>query len=508
VTIPTSLIVLLIIAIVVASFYRFARLRGWIERPAAGGAARSDDELSGRMSLSDRVTIIVYLFVLGLVMVFMEISLLSLDFPDTPPAFTPTELQPAVASSQTPKSPTDVNLTPPASPTPVIDDVRPPSVIGSSPDMWLTVHGKNFSDKSQVTLNGTPVLSQYHDSSKIFGKFSSEDLSSGSLTVRIAEGAITSNSALITVSPRKPKVPLNVLLLWKPWINREVQLLLIIVFAGTLGSYIHAIKSATAFIGNGSMKSSWFWWYISGPLVGMAMALIFYAVLRGGFLAGTPADEKVVNPFGVLVVGALVGMFSDKASLKLGEIFDTLFKSGDPRSDKLEAPVITSLNPDTVRAGQASQLIKIIGERLGKVSVVRFNSTEVAAEVLSDREVQFTLEATHLETPRTLQVVAVDPQSGASISAALKIEGAQITAPETLAAATLNTPYTQTIEGVSVPPPSRWSLGSGAPGWLSIDAATGQLSGTPTAVGDFQITVRLENGSGQSNEKTYVLTVN
>jgi hypothetical protein len=46
------------------------------------------------------------------------------------------------------------------------------------------------------------------------------------------------------------------------------------------------------------------WWYITRPYLGMSLALVFYAVLRGGFVVGSPADAKVVNPFGVLAIGA------------------------------------------------------------------------------------------------------------------------------------------------------------------------------------------------------------
>jgi hypothetical protein len=79
----------------------------------------------------------------------------------------------------------------------------------------------------------------------------------------------------------------------------------------------------------------------------------------------------VINPFGVIAVAALVGMFADKPAQKLGEVFDTLFKSEDKRGGKLSAPVIDKLDPDTIFSGQAQPiLIKITGDRLGKVSTV------------------------------------------------------------------------------------------------------------------------------------------
>jgi putative Ig domain-containing protein len=156
----------------------------------------------------------------------------------------------------------------------------------------------------------------------------------GSLAVDVENPPDLVSNALI-VPIVKPTVPMNVFFCWHPWITREAQLLLLVIFAGALGSYLHAIMSLADFIGNRTLKASWFWWYVSRPFLGMAMALVFYAVVRGGFLAGTPADANVVNPFGVVAIGALVGMFSDKAAQKLKQIFDVVFTANDDRGDKL-----------------------------------------------------------------------------------------------------------------------------------------------------------------------------
>ena len=87
----------------------------------------------------------------------------------------------------------------------------------------------------------------------------------------------------------------------------------------------------------------------SDPFLGMALALVFYAALRGGMLAGTPAAVKDVNPYGIFTIAALAGMFSDKATQKLADIFDVLFKADDKRKDKLKKVSIkTDALPDGV----------------------------------------------------------------------------------------------------------------------------------------------------------------
>lgn len=518
---------LLVLAILLVVLFWFARSRGLIGRPPSTASATATPaptaEEPTKMPKIQVHIIVWYLLILGLALVFLEVALLSLDFPDTPQI--PLTPEPATTSEtrQTGQPPsggqaapgaTDPNAqnSPTPIPEPVIEYVMPESIAPGRTNKWVTVYGRNFTDTSKIRLNGKAVPMSKLSPNLLGAQLVAAEVgSTGTLAVDVVDGDRVSNSMILRV--QKPKVPLNVLFLravWgEPWINREVQLLLIITLAGALGTFVHILKSATAFIGNGTMKASWFWWYITGPLVGSAMALIFYAVLRGGFLVGTPADEKFVNPFGAFVIGALVGMFSDKASLKLAEIFDTVFRSGDPRGGKLQAPVITSLNPNKVQAGSTTdQLIRIVGERLGKVTVIRFNSTEEPASVISDSEVQFTLRPAHVATAKTLQIVAIDPENGSSVSAPLAIVGPAISGPETLPEATQNTAYDQTFTVVDAAQPVQWSIGSGTlPAGLTLDAATGHLTGTPAAAGASQFTVKVVDANNQSAEKSYDLVV-
>lgn len=143
---------------------------------------------------------------------------------------------------------------------------------------------------------------------------------------------------------------------WHPEITRETQLLLLVAVAGALGSYIHAIRSLTAYIGNQQAVASWFWFYITKPFLGVVLAIVFYAAIRGGFVAGSPADVKSVNPFGVFAIAALVGMFADKAGNKLAEIFDALFKSTSQRQNPISTLAIAtaSLPNATTNAAYAA----------------------------------------------------------------------------------------------------------------------------------------------------------
>lgn len=125
-----------------------------------------------------------------------------------------------------------------------------------------------------------------------------------------------------------------------PWlIGDDARLILIVMVTGALGSHVHAATSFATYVGNRRIRLSWAWWYVLRPFIGMAMALIFYFVVRGGLLS-TGAVANDISVFGLAATAGLVGMFSKQAADKLRELFDTLFRTeqgegDDARSDKL-----------------------------------------------------------------------------------------------------------------------------------------------------------------------------
>ncbi|NJL28327.1 MAG: hypothetical protein HC897_10775 [Thermoanaerobaculia bacterium] len=117
----------------------------------------------------------------------------------------------------------------------------------------------------------------------------------------------------------------------------ELDLVVLVLLAGALGSYVHAATSFTSYVGNQRLHKSWLWWYILRPFIGSALALIFYFVVRAGFVQNGSGPENL-NLFGIAGLAGLTGMFSKQATDKLREVFDNLFsvKGGDDaRADKL-----------------------------------------------------------------------------------------------------------------------------------------------------------------------------
>jgi hypothetical protein len=139
------------------------------------------------------------------------------------------------------------------------------------------------------------------------------------------------------------------------WTTLEERLILLVVVAGALGSYIHSATSYADFRGNRKFEPSWLMWYVLRPFIGVSLALVVYFAIRGGLLSvvlsGDSAnDASKINPFGIAAIAGLTGMFSKQAADKLAEVFSTLFQSqGDAnRKDSLDtapAPEIKKIDP-------------------------------------------------------------------------------------------------------------------------------------------------------------------
>lgn len=135
---------------------------------------------------------------------------------------------------------------------------------------------------------------------------------------------------------------------WGYWCYRtsfDERLILLVIIAGMLGSFVHGATSLADFIGNNKFDKRWTWFYLLRPTIGMALALVFYFVIRGGFLT-TSGGAKDINPYGIAALAGLVGMFSKQATDKLSEVFGTLFRAAAGQGDDKRSGSLKGDTPD------------------------------------------------------------------------------------------------------------------------------------------------------------------
>jgi hypothetical protein len=135
------------------------------------------------------------------------------------------------------------------------------------------------------------------------------------------------------------------LFFWSITLERAENLLLLVATMGALGALIHVTSSFADYVGNRQLVLSWVWWLLLRIPIGVALALVFYMLIRGGLIIPNGSTEPQINPYGIAGLAALVGMFAKQATDKLADIFDNLFRSdkGKARSDPLASGPVADL---------------------------------------------------------------------------------------------------------------------------------------------------------------------
>ncbi|MDX6530651.1 MAG: hypothetical protein QOH41_2941 [Blastocatellia bacterium] len=149
----------------------------------------------------------------------------------------------------------------------------------------------------------------------------------------------------------------------------------------------------------------------------MALALVFYFVVRGAFLT-TSGGAKDINPYGIAALAGLVGMFSKQATDKLSEVFTTLFRAAagegdDKRSGSLTAGAgaitITNVDPKQVKAGSQNQVLKVTGTKFANGAQVFLDDKPLVITFDSATQLTAKLPDQSIATAGTFKLKVVNP---------------------------------------------------------------------------------------------------
>jgi hypothetical protein len=200
----------------------------------------------------------------------------------------------------------------------------------------------------------------------------------------------------------------------------DERLIMLVIIAGILGSFVHGATSLADYIGNDNFNKSWTWFYLLRPAIGMALALVFYFVIRGGFLT-TSGGAKDINPYGIAALAGLVGMFSKQATDKLSEVFTTLFRAAPGEGDdkrkgslKPEPSTITGIDPPSVPAGHTNQVITVTGTNFVDGSTVYLNDAAQPTTFVSTTQLTAQIDDALLAAPATLKLKVVNEEGSES----------------------------------------------------------------------------------------------
>jgi hypothetical protein len=202
-------------------------------------------------------------------------------------------------------------------------------------------------------------------------------------------------------------------------------LLMMIALLGALGGAIHGASSFAIYVGNRELVTSWTWWYLFRPLAGAGVCLVVYLVYRAGF-GGTENLLSAADCIKVAGFAGLIGLFAEQASLKLKDIFETVFTPRrDPRGDKASSepagptkPRVDSATASKVAGGNSIKL-RILGANFAKECAVTIGTLSETPKWLSATELEIELTDPKKipdKWPVTVAVVNAPPKGDVSNS--------------------------------------------------------------------------------------------
>jgi hypothetical protein len=153
--------------------------------------------------------------------------------------------------------------------------------------------------------------------------------------------------------------------------------------------------------------------------IGVALALLFYLVLRGGLIVpslpnGSAATDttRLLNPYGIAAISAMAGMFSKQATDKLREIFDTLFRTREPvsRADPLAraTPGISGTEPAKLAVG-GSPTLNVLGRGFQRDCTASINGKLRNVQWVGDTRLVLSLLVEDLSTRAELELIIHNP---------------------------------------------------------------------------------------------------
>lgn len=231
-------------------------------------------------------------------------------------------------------------------------------------------------------------------------------------------GAVDTVAARSTSKHPNRTVDASILWLGHVWLSPGTVLLIMVVAVAALGSFIHAATSFGDFVGNRRFVTSWTWWYLLRPLIGVALAVLLYLALRGGLFTNSSSSQ--VNPYGLAAIAGLTGLFHKQAVDKLREVFTTLFgsKGDEARADNLDNPLpeIEGTRPPLRVGGHVTLFID--GRNFTRHSQLRVSRTgsrrtlRRTVEFVNATSLKATLEPEDVAEATALTLVVTNPSPG------------------------------------------------------------------------------------------------
>jgi hypothetical protein len=177
-------------------------------------------------------------------------------------------------------------------------------------------------------------------------------------------------------------------------------------------------------------------------------------------------------------------------------------------------PTISSLSPTCASAGDNQFTLTVNGTNFLSTSTVNWNGAPLTTAFVSSTQLMATVPANNINNPGTASITVVSPCGATSTAVTFPIDAAPAITSALAASTTLGTPFSYQITANNNPTSFD---APDLPGGLTVchnsseGCTPGLISGTPTALGTFEIAISASNsGTDPCNDTatdTLVLTI-
>lgn len=202
---------------------------------------------------------------------------------------------------------------------------------------------------------------------------------------------------------------------WAP----DRHMLFLVMLAGALGSLTHTLTSFGDYVGNRELSTNWIWFLVLRIPIGIALAVLFYFIIRGGLLIPTVQVQgpgaanahdttALLNPYSIAAFSALAGMFAKQATDKLAAVFDVVFTKKTDREGALGSSKPLKIVPPTLTKGKREDLT-VTGTGFQTDTKATINGTDRKFTMLSATQGKVAILAEDVKDTTTLKLVVTNP---------------------------------------------------------------------------------------------------
>ncbi len=220
---------------------------------------------------------------------------------------------------------------------------------------------------------------------------------------------------------------------------------------------------------------------------------------------GTTLQTTLLNPSTLQAVIA-PGMVSTVGPIQVTVTNPGGSTSGPLTFNVLVLPTLTSLNPNSTVAGGPAFVLTVNGTGFASGMTVFWNNTGLPTTFVSATQLTANVPANLIANAGSASITVHTSEGLSSNSLPFTIVPLLQITTTTLPNGIVNVAYTAQLAGTGGVTPYQWSA-TGLPPGLSINAATGAITGTPTTAGQFTIAVTLKDNGGQTATASFPVTI-